>query len=67
MAKATKSPKRSSVGTYTVGREAFSKISAVEGIKTSPRMDKDFREFDRQGLSAAERRRVLAGKYGNKH
>jgi hypothetical protein len=66
MAKTTKTPRRSS-GTHTIGRDSFSKISAVEGIRTSPRVEKDFREFDRQGLSAAERRRALASKYGNEH
>jgi hypothetical protein len=66
MAKVTKSPKRTS-GSYTIGRKGFSKISAVEGIKPSQRVDEDFREFDRQGLSPAERRRALARKYGEKH
>ena len=53
-------------GGHTIGRNGFSKISAVEGIRTSPRMDADFREFDRKGLSAEERRRELTGKYGHK-
>jgi hypothetical protein len=66
MAKTTKPPQRSS-GAHIIGRDSFSKISAVEGIRTSPRVEKDFKEFDRQGLSAAERRRALASKYGNKH
>lgn len=65
MAKTTNPPKRSS-GTYTVGRGGFSKISAVEGIKPTRRMEEDFKEFDRQRLSAEERRRVLADKYGSK-
>jgi hypothetical protein len=50
-----------------VGRERFAKISAVEGIKTSRRVEQDFREFDKKGLSPSERRRVLASKYGRKH
>jgi hypothetical protein len=66
MAKTTKSTGRSS-GTYTVGRERFAKISAVEGIRTSRRVDQDFREFEKKGLSPAERRRELAGKYGRKN
>jgi hypothetical protein len=65
MAKTTKSAGRSA-GTYTVGRERFSKISAVEGIRTSRRVDQDFREFDQKGLSPEERRRELASKYGRK-
>jgi hypothetical protein len=63
MTKVTKTPRRPS-GTYTVGRDGFAKISAVEGIKVSPAAEADFREFDQRGLSAAERRRALARKYG---
>lgn len=64
MAKITKSSSRS--GTFIIGRNGFAKIGAVEGIAPSRSLDKDFREFDRQGLSAAERRRALARKYGRK-
>jgi len=60
-----KSPQRSPAG-YTLGRTGFAKISAVEGIKPSRRLDEDFREFDRKGLSPAERRRELVRKYGAK-
>jgi hypothetical protein len=66
MAKTTKSTGHSR-GTYTVGRDRFAKISAVEGIRTSRRVDQDFREFDKKGLSPAERRQELASKYGRKH
>jgi hypothetical protein len=59
----TKSPKRSSKG-YVIGRSSFAKISAVEGIRTTATMDADFREFERQGLSADERRKVIRRKYG---
>jgi hypothetical protein len=65
MVKARKTSSRS-VGAYTVGRERFAKIAAVEGIKTSPRVEEDFREFDRKGLSAEERRREILRKYGRK-
>jgi hypothetical protein len=65
MAKTTKSTGRSA-GTYTIGRHRFAKISAVEGIRTSRRVDQDFREFDQKGLSSEERRRELASKYGRK-
>jgi len=65
MAKTTKSPRRSA-GTYTIGRERFSKISAIEGIRTSRRVDEDFQEFDRKGLSSEERRREIVRKYGRK-
>jgi hypothetical protein len=60
---ATKSGKRARKG-YTVGRFGFAKISAVEGIRTTAAMDEDFREFERRGLSAEERRKIIAKKYG---
>ncbi len=59
---AVKSKNRS--GRFTLGREAFTKISAVEGIHLSPEMERDFREFDRKGLTAAERRKAISRKYG---
>jgi hypothetical protein len=49
---------------YTLGRAAFAKISAVEGITLAPEMAEDFRAFDRESLSAEARRRVLVRKYG---
>lgn len=58
-----KSGKRA-VKAYTLGRRGFAKISAVEGIELTPAMDEDFQEFERKGLSAAERRRIITGKYG---
>jgi hypothetical protein len=61
MTKSTKQPTG-----FTLGRDRFAKISAVEGIKPSRRTEEDFREFDRKGLSADERRRELTGKYGSK-
>lgn len=64
MTKTTKPPKHS--GSYILGRSGFAKISAVEGIRPSRRMDEDFREFDRKGLSAEERRHQLASKYAPK-
>jgi hypothetical protein len=48
---------------YTVGRHAFARISAVEGIRLTDSMDEDFREFERQGLSSQERRAALSKKY----
>ena len=46
------------------GRSGFAKISAVEGIRTTAAMDEDFREFERRGLSADERRKLISRKYG---
>lgn len=58
----SKSPPR----TYVLGRDRFSKISEVEGIRTSKEQDEDFKQFDRDRLSHAERRRILLKKYGRK-
>jgi hypothetical protein len=49
---------------YTIGRESFAKISAVDGLHMTAAMEADFREFDTRRLSAAERRAVLRRKYG---
>jgi DUF1009 family protein len=44
---------------FVIGRERFTQISAVEGIKPTAAMKKRAAEFERQGLSAAERRREI--------
>ena len=49
---------------FTLGRETFAKISAVEGLHLSPAMRNEFREFDRKKLSPKERRAAIAAKYG---
>jgi hypothetical protein len=59
----TPSPKAVAKG-FKIGRRAFAKISAVEGIHLSPAMTEDFGEFDRKGLSADARRKAIARKYG---
>ena len=46
-----------------IGRERFAKISAVEGITTSAAMKKRLAQFDRNGLSDAERRREIIKVY----
>lgn len=51
-------------GRFTVGREAFGKISAVEGLNMSKTMQSDFLSLDKQGASARTRREMLAAKYG---
>lgn len=45
---------------FTLGRQGFAKISAVEGIRLSPEMEARFREFDQKGLSPSERRAAIA-------
>jgi hypothetical protein len=59
----TKPSERSGKG-RTIGRAAFARISAVEGIRLTPAMMADFREFERKGLSPAARRKAIIGKYG---
>jgi hypothetical protein len=49
---------------FTIGLADFAKISAVEGLHLSAEMKRMFREFDRQNLSAEERRRRIIAKYG---
>lgn len=44
---------------FVVGRERFTQISAVEGIKPTRAMKKRAATFDKLGLTAAERRRQI--------
>lgn len=62
MKKGSQSRKRQS-RSYTIGRSAFARISAVEGIHLSDEMHKDFSEFDREGLSPRDRRKAIVKKY----
>ena len=45
---------------FTLGRQAFARISAVEGIHLTAEMEARFAEFDDQGLSANQRRRAIS-------
>lgn len=45
---------------FTLGREDFAKISAVEGIRLSADMEQRFHDFDRQGIDAVDRRKAIA-------
>ena len=54
---------RSSKG-FTLGRVGFAKISAVEGVHLSPEMEAKFRDFDRKGLPANERREEIRRAFG---
>lgn len=65
MAVKSKAPRRTS-GAFILGRRSFGKISEVEGIKPSRELDEEFKEFDRNGVPAAERRRLLSRKYAPK-
>lgn len=46
-----------------LGRFRFEKISEVEGIKTSAASRRMFVEFDRKGLSNAQRRAAILRKH----
>ena len=51
---------------YVLGRARFAKISAVEGIRLTPEIQQDLLDFDKLGLSAVERRKRIARKYGKR-
>ena len=44
---------------FVIGRERFTQISAVEGIKPTAAMKQRSARFDREGLSPAERRKEI--------
>jgi hypothetical protein len=46
-----------------LARDAFAKISEVEGIKLTKDMKRTLAEFDRQKLSPEARRRAIIGKF----
>jgi hypothetical protein len=48
---------------YTIGRNAFGKISAVEGISLTKEMQKDFQTFEQKGFSPKSRREAISKKY----
>jgi hypothetical protein len=58
-----RTPAGASRGGFKIGREAFAAISAVEGLRLSAEMEKEFRAFDRKGLTARERRQAIMAKY----
>jgi hypothetical protein len=64
MIKDTKSRRRSRA--FVLGRDRFARISEIEGIRTTREQDEEFQRFDREGLSASDRRRILRAKYGRK-
>ena len=51
---------------YILGWEDFARISAVEDIRYTRQMIADFRDFEKRKVPAAERRLLLARKYGGK-
>jgi hypothetical protein len=66
-ARATKpSKKKAASAKFVLGRGAFAKISAVEGIALTPAMKKRAADFERRGLTPAERRREILKVYRKK-
>ena len=47
----------------TIGREAFAKISEVEGIRLDDEARAMFADFDRRKLSAEDRRRAIVSRF----
>lgn len=58
--------KKQASAKFVLGRGAFAKISAVEGIALTPAMKKRAEEFDRRGLTPAQRRREILKLYRKK-
>ena len=61
MPKRPASPPSSS---FVLGRAAFDRISAVEGLRRDAASDAMFADFDRRGLGAEERRRAIRTRHG---
>jgi hypothetical protein len=54
------SPKvQSRTADMIIGRKRFAAISAVEGIRLTPEMERRLAELDRKGLTAEERIRAI--------
>jgi len=64
MTKTLKPMKSPTAKGFTLGRKGFAKISAIEGIHLSPEMETKFHEFDRDDLSASQRREAIARAFG---
>jgi len=66
-AKRTSKAKRTAkTKSLTLGLVGFAKISAVEGIRLRSSTKKMFADFERRGLSPAERRREIFEKHAKK-
>lgn len=48
---------------FVLGRQAFARISAVEGLALTPAMKADFAELDRAQADPATRRQQLRKRY----
>jgi hypothetical protein len=59
MAKRKASAKQGRDSGMIIGRDRFAAISAVEGIKLTPEMERRAAEFARKGLTPEERIRAI--------
>ncbi len=50
----------------TLGRSRIAQINAVEGVYLSRETEEQFRQFDRDGVSSEERRRLLLAQFRSK-
>lgn len=49
---------------YTLGRQRFAKISAVEGISLTRKQVDALRDYEERGLSPEERRKAIVAAFG---
>lgn len=61
-----KRPNRSQSPGFVLGRAAFDRISAVEGLRRDAASEAMFADFDRRGLGAEERRQAIRARHGAK-
>lgn len=57
---------QSTSGKFVLGRARLEKTSAVEGIVTEPETKRMFARFERDGLTADQRRKAIFKKYARK-
>jgi hypothetical protein len=63
MPKQKRPPGKPSKTGFVIGRAGFAKISAVEGIRLKPTMEKRAAEARSKGLSAEETRKAIIRAY----
>jgi|GEM_PF-3908787 len=56
-------PRTAIVAGFTLGASGIAKLNAVEGVKQSASSRAMFKQFDRDGLSSAERRKAIVSKH----
>lgn len=61
------SPNRPRSAGFVLGRKRFAQISAVESIALTDEMRATLDSFDREGLSAEERRRAILRRFEPSH